>query len=145
MLMLWVAMVGPRIFGGPLAVMPEPKLKVVVLSKVVYLPMMLTTRFCAPCIPDPGSTTLRVGVLLATITLNWALSTSVPPPTRLVVSVKSLTEAVAVGLIVMLAVAVFGLVTWKQFTVMLASKPVRVVPVCPQAGPVPGSQCVYRP
>src|ERR1039458_3136924 len=140
MLMLWVAIAGPRIVGGPLAVIPEPKLKVVVLSKVVYLPRMLTTRFCAPCIPDPGSTTVRVGVLLATYTLNWAFSTSAP-----VVSVRSLVDADAFPAMVMLAVAVVGLRTWKQFTVMLALKPVRVVPVCPQAGPEPGSQCVYKP
>ncbi len=48
MLMLCVAMVGPRIVGGPLTVMPEPKVNVVVLSKVVYWPMMLTVMFCAP-------------------------------------------------------------------------------------------------
>ena|ERR1035438_1443744 len=138
--MLWVAIVGPRIVGGPFVETPGPKLKVVVLSKVVYLPRMLTTRFCDPCIPDPGSTTVRVGVLLATITLKLAFSTSAP-----VVSVKSLVEAVAAELMVTLAVAVVGLRTWKQFTVMLALKPVIVVPVCPQAGPVPGFQFVYWP
>src|ERR1039458_964312 len=101
---------------------------------------MLTVRFCVPCIDDPGSTTVRVGT--ETTTLKPAVSTSWPPPTRLVVRVRSLTEAVAVGLMVILAVAVFGVITWKQFTVTAALKPVRVVPDCEQAAPGPGSQLV---
>src|SRR5580698_1115801 len=145
MLMLWVAIVGPRMTGGPLTTMLGPKLNVVVLSKVVYWPRMLTVRLVAPWMPEPGSTMVNVG--WATTTLNWALSTSVLGllVVPVVVRVRSLTEAVAVGLMVMLAIAVVGPVTWKQFTVTLELKPVNVVPVCPQAGPVPGFHCVYAP
>jgi hypothetical protein len=46
-----------------------------------------------------------------------------------VVRVRSLTEAVAVGLMVMLARAVVGLVTWKVFRVIPLAKPSRTVPV----------------
>ena len=134
MLMLCVAMVGPRMIGGPLTTMPGPKLNVVVPSKAVNWPRMLTVRLCAPCMPEPGSTMVSVGCAMTT--LNWALSTSVLGllVVPVVVRVRSLTEAVAVGLMVMLAIAEVGLVTWKQFTVTLELKPVNVVPVCPQAG-----------
>jgi hypothetical protein len=46
-----------------------------------------------------------------------------------VVSVRSLVDADAFPAMVMLAIAVVGLSTWKQFTVTLALKPVKVVPV----------------
>src|SRR5580658_8948061 len=129
MLMLCVAIVGPRITGGPLTVMLGPKLNVVVLSNVVYWPRILTVRSVAPWMPEPGSTMLSVGT--ATTTLNWALSTSVLGLLVVlgVVSVRSLTEAVAVGLMVMLAIAVVGLVTWKVLTVMPLAKPSSTVPV----------------
>ena len=101
--MLCVAMVAPRIVGGPLTVMPGPKLNVVVLSKAVNWPMMLTVRFCAPCIPEPGSTTLSVG--WATTTLKPPKSTSVVGlnVVPVVVRVSVLNEAVAVGLMVTVA------------------------------------------
>ena len=92
--------------------------------------MMLTVRFCAPCMPEPGSTMLSLGWSITT--LNWAFSTSEP-----VVKVRSLVDAVAVGLMVMLAVALVALSTWKQFTVTLALKPVSVVPDWLHAPPEP--------
>ena len=70
--------------------------------------MMLTVRFCVPCIPEPGSTMLRVG--WATTTLKLTVSTSVP-----VVKINRFVWA-WVAVMVMLAKAVVGLVTWKLFT-----------------------------
>src|ERR1700735_4333746 len=103
---------------------------------------MSTVRLVAPCRPEPGSTMLNTG--WAITTLNWAFSTS-PDGYSLVAPVlivRSLVEAAAVGLMVMLAIAEVGLSTWKQFTVTLELNPVKVVPVWPQAGPVPGCQFV---
>jgi hypothetical protein len=96
-------MPGPRIVGAPFTVIPEPKLNVVVLSNDVNCPRTLTVRFCAPCIPDPGSTMLRYG--WATTTVKPAVSTSVEGilEVPVVVKVRSLNEAVAVGLTVTFA------------------------------------------
>src|ERR1700722_10285701 len=87
--------------------------------------------------PELGSTMLSVGT--ETTTLNCALSTSVLGLLVVpgVVSVRSLTEAVAVGLMVMLARAVVGLVTWNVLTVIPLGKPSSTV--------VSGFHCVYAP
>jgi hypothetical protein len=115
-----------------LTVMPAPKLAVDVPgTKCVYWPTKATLVIVCPCCPLLGVTDVTTGVPAVTEKPLVRVATSPP-----VVTVTSRLPVVALGEIVILAVACVASVTVRLLTVMPAPK---------LAVDVPCTKCVYWP
>lgn len=105
-------------------VIPEPKLAAVVpAAKCVNCPVIPTSRFCCPCCPEFGLSSVRRGVPAATVKLFESEAASVP-----VVKVTVCTSGTAAVLILTIAVAVVAELTVSESTLIPAPNEAVVVP-----------------
>ncbi len=105
-------------------VTPGPKFAVVIpATKCVNCPVIPTSRFCCPCWPEFGLTKVSWAIPAVMVKPFASDATSVP-----VVSVTVCAPVTAVGLILIVAVAVVAEPTVNETTVMPAANDAVVVP-----------------